>query len=77
MFIIAVSDNEIEQLSNDFPFKNQLVVHTSGSVSMRFLNAKTEEVFFIRFKHFQKLQLWILKTFPFVLNQQTKTTEIL
>ena len=40
VYIIAVNDNAIEQLSNDFPFKNQLVVHTSGSISMRFLNAK-------------------------------------
>lgn len=34
LFIIAVSDDAIEEVSKNFPLKNQLVVHTSGSVGL-------------------------------------------
>ncbi|CAM3975235.1 DUF2520 domain-containing protein [Flavobacterium antarcticum] len=34
LFIIAVSDDAIAEVSLHFPLKNQLVVHTSGSVSL-------------------------------------------
>jgi len=34
MFIIAVSDDAIAEVSANFPLKNQFVVHTSGSVSL-------------------------------------------
>lgn len=33
VFIIAVSDDAIKEVALNFPLKNQLVVHTSGSVS--------------------------------------------
>jgi predicted short-subunit dehydrogenase-like oxidoreductase (DUF2520 family) len=40
LLIIAVTDNAIVDISNQIPFKNQLVVHTSGTVSMDALNSK-------------------------------------
>lgn len=34
LYIIAVPDDAIENVVNQFPFKNKLVVHTSGSVNL-------------------------------------------
>lgn len=38
LYIISVSDDAIPGISNSLSFKNQLVVHTSGSVSINDLN---------------------------------------
>ena len=40
VYIIAVSDDAISQLSSQFLFENRLVVHTSGSVSLHNLDKK-------------------------------------
>lgn len=40
LYIMTVSDGAVELLSNQLPFENQLVVHTSGSVPMGALNNK-------------------------------------
>jgi len=39
LFIIAVSDIAITEVSRKIPFKNKLVVHTSGSVSIDAINS--------------------------------------
>ena len=57
LYILAVSDSAIETISNALPFENRLVVHTSGSVALRFLNKKIEKAFFILCKHFQRPQI--------------------
>jgi predicted short-subunit dehydrogenase-like oxidoreductase (DUF2520 family) len=47
LFIIAVSDDAIANVSEQIPFQNKLVVHTSGSVSMESLsNANRKGVFY-------------------------------
>ncbi|MGL2963405.1 Rossmann-like and DUF2520 domain-containing protein [Flavobacterium sp. RSB2_4_14] len=43
LLIIAVTDNAIAGVSDQIPFENQLVVHTSGSVSMDALNSKNHQ----------------------------------
>lgn len=40
VYILAVSDNAIEEVSNQIPFENKLVVHTAGSVAMTQLSIK-------------------------------------
>lgn len=40
IYILAVSDDAIAELSEQLPFSNRLVVHTSGSVSMHNLDKK-------------------------------------
>lgn len=40
VYILAVSDDAISELSSKLPFKNKLVVHTSGSVSVYDLDKK-------------------------------------
>ena len=43
LYIIAVSDSAVETISNALPFENRLVVHTSGSVALRYLNKKNRK----------------------------------
>ena len=40
IYILAVSDDAISQLSSQLPFENKLVVHTSGSVGIYDLDKK-------------------------------------
>jgi predicted short-subunit dehydrogenase-like oxidoreductase (DUF2520 family) len=40
VYIIAVSDKAVSDLSKQLPFENRLVVHTSGSVAMKQLDMK-------------------------------------
>ena len=42
IYILAVSDDAISGLSSKLPFKNKLVVHTSGSVSVYDLDKKNK-----------------------------------
>lgn len=38
IYILAVSDNAIEEMSKQLPFKNRFVIHTSGSTPMNAIN---------------------------------------
>src|SRR5688572_3466658 len=40
VYILAVSDDAIKELSSKLPFENRLVVHTSGSVSVYDIDQK-------------------------------------
>lgn len=40
VYILAVSDNAIDKVSNQIPFENKLIVHTAGSVAMTELSTK-------------------------------------
>ncbi|WP_296384658.1 DUF2520 domain-containing protein [Winogradskyella sp.] len=42
IYILAVSDDSIAQLSQDLPFENRLITHTSGSVAMHDLDKKNK-----------------------------------
>lgn len=47
IYIIAVSDDAVAKLSTKLPFKNKLVVHTSGSVGLHDLdNSNSRGVFY-------------------------------
>ena len=54
VYIIAVSDDAIGDLSEALPFNNRLVVHTSGSVSMHDLDKKNERGVFYPLQTFSK-----------------------
>ena len=43
LYIISVTDNAIKDVASQIPFQNQLVVHTSGSSSIDYLNAKNRK----------------------------------
>ena len=40
VYVIAVSDKAVSELSKQLPFENRLVVHTSGSVALKLLDMK-------------------------------------
>ena len=54
LYILAVSDDSIAQLSQDLPFKNRLIAHTSGSVAMHDLDKKNEISVFYPLQTFSK-----------------------
>ncbi len=54
IYIMAVSDDSIETLSQDLPFTNRLIAHTSGSVAMHDLDKKNEIAVFYPLQTFSK-----------------------
>jgi len=54
IYIIAVSDDAIADVSSLFPFENRLVVHTSGSVPIDSLNNKNRKGVFYPLQSFSK-----------------------
>ena len=54
VYIIAVSDDAISNLSSQLPFENRLVIHTSGSVGICELDKKNERGVFYPLQTFSK-----------------------
>jgi predicted short-subunit dehydrogenase-like oxidoreductase (DUF2520 family) len=54
IYIIAISDDAIGALSSQLPFKDRLVVHTSGSVSLHDLDKKHKRGVFYPLQTFTK-----------------------
>ena len=54
VFIIAVSDDAIAEVSEKFSLKNQLVVHTSGGVDLEILSKKNRRGVFYPLQTFTK-----------------------
>lgn len=54
VYLIAVNDDAIGDLSSQLPFENRLVVHTSGSVSIHDLDRKLKRGVFYPLQTFSK-----------------------
>ncbi|MFB3386848.1 Rossmann-like and DUF2520 domain-containing protein [Flavobacterium sp. LAR06] len=54
LYIIAVTDNAIADVSQQLPFNNQLVVHTSGTASIETLDDKNRKGVFYPLQTFSK-----------------------
>ena len=54
LYIIAVSDDAVAKVSSQLPFKNRLVVHTSGSVPINSLDNKNRRGIFYPLQTFTK-----------------------
>lgn len=54
IYIIAVADDAIANVSSQLPFKNKLVVHTSGSVPIESLDTKNRRGIFYPLQTFTK-----------------------
>src|SRR5690606_22267776 len=54
VYIVAVSDDAIKSLTSKLPFKNRLVVHTSGSVGIYDIDKKHERGVFYPLQTFSK-----------------------
>lgn len=54
LYIIAVNDASINQVSNELPFTNRLVAHTSGATSVNVLSEKNKQAVFYPLQSFTK-----------------------
>ncbi|MCL9808417.1 Rossmann-like and DUF2520 domain-containing protein [Flavobacterium luminosum] len=73
LYIIAVTDNAIEQVSNQLLFKNKLVVHTSGSASIEILNDENRKGVFYPLQTFTKGKEVNFRTIPICLEATTES----
>jgi predicted short-subunit dehydrogenase-like oxidoreductase (DUF2520 family) len=70
VYIIAVSDDAIANVSSQLPFENRLVVHTSGSAPLASLDNKNRKGVFYPLQTFTKGKEVDFKTIPFCLETQ-------
>ncbi|MCR4029257.1 MULTISPECIES: Rossmann-like and DUF2520 domain-containing protein [Flavobacterium] len=70
LHIIAVSDNVIAEVSEQLPFNNQLVVHTSGTSSIELLNEKNRRGVFYPLQTFSKNKNIDYSIIPFCLEAE-------
>ena len=70
VYILAISDDAIEEVSAQLPFKNRLVVHTSGSVPMQAISSSQKKGVFYPLQTFSKDKLVDFGTIPFCLEAE-------
>jgi predicted short-subunit dehydrogenase-like oxidoreductase (DUF2520 family) len=70
LYIIAVSDDAIAEVSSKLPFENRLVVHTSGSAPLTVLNNKNRKGVFYPLQTFTKGKTVDFKTIPLCLETE-------
>jgi predicted short-subunit dehydrogenase-like oxidoreductase (DUF2520 family) len=73
LYIIAVSDDAIADVSSQLPFKNRLVVHTSGSISLNALDNDNRKGVFYPLQTFTKNKDVDFKTIPICLESENAT----
>lgn len=71
LYIIALPDDAIAPFSSTLPFKNRLVVHTSGAVPMEALNNKNRQGVFYPLQTFSKEHQVDFSTLPMILEATT------
>lgn len=70
LYIIAVSDDAIGNVSAQLPFKNQLVAHTSGSIALAELDNRNRKAVFYPLQTFSKNKVINFKEVPICLESQ-------
>lgn len=70
IYIIAVSDNSIAEVSKNLPFKNRLVVHTSGSADLDQIDSKNRRGVFYPLQTFSKNKTVDFSQIPFCLETE-------
>jgi predicted short-subunit dehydrogenase-like oxidoreductase (DUF2520 family) len=73
LYIIAVSDDAIADVSSQLPFKNRLVVHTSGSISLNALDNDNRKGVFYPLQTFTTNKDVDFKTIPICLESENAT----
>ncbi len=72
VYLIAVSDNAIAEVSAKLPFENRLVVHTSGSMSMEILANKNRRGVFYPLQTFTKSKAVDFRVIPICLEAENE-----
>lgn len=73
LYIIAVSDDAIADVSSQLPFKNRLVVHTSGSIPLDSLNENNRKGVFYPLQTFTKSKDVDFTIIPICLESENAT----
>lgn len=73
LYIIAISDDAIASVSSKLPYKNRLVVHTSGTVSMDALDSKNRKGIFYPLQTFTKNKTVDFSQIPICLESENET----
>lgn len=73
LFIIAVSDDVVKEVSSHIPFTNKLVAHTSGSVALTELDAKNNRAVFYPLQTFSKNAEINFRSVPLCLETEKET----
>ena len=72
LYIIAISDDAIAEVSSQLPFSNELVVHTSGSVSIQAIDNKNRQGVFYPLQTFSKSKEVDFEEIPICLEAQNE-----
>ena len=70
LYIVAVTDDAIAEVTSLLPFNNRLVVHTSGSVALEEINTRNRRGVFYPLQTFSKSKSVDLKAVPFCLETE-------
>lgn len=70
LYIIAVSDKAISDVSKQLPFQNRIVVHTSGAASLDVLDSKNRKGVFYPLQTFSKSKDIDFSTVPMCLEAE-------
>lgn len=70
LYIIAVSDKAISEVSSNLPFQNRIVVHTSGAASLDVLDPKNRKGVFYPLQTFSKKKEIDFSTIPMCLEAE-------
>lgn len=70
LFIIAVSDEAISTVSEQIPYKNKLVVHTSGGISLEAIASNNRKGVFYPLQTFSKNKAVNFKSIPICIESQ-------
>ncbi|WP_299229579.1 Rossmann-like and DUF2520 domain-containing protein [uncultured Psychroserpens sp.] len=77
IYVLAVSDDAIAELSSQLPFENRLVVHTSGSVNPYDIDKKNRRGVFYPLQTFSKSVTVNFSKIPICLETLTKADYLL
>lgn len=72
VYVISVSDKAIEEVSNQIPFTDKLVVHTSGTMDFRVMHPKNKRGVFYPLQTFSKSKEVDMKSVPFCLETENE-----
>ncbi|KAF2506691.1 DUF2520 domain-containing protein [Flavobacterium zhairuonense] len=70
LYVIAVSDNAISEVSQQLPFQNKLVVHTSGAAPLNSLHSKNRRGVFYPLQSFSKNKALDFSVIPMCLEAE-------
>jgi len=70
LYIIAVSDDAISTVSEQIPYKNKLVVHTSGGISLEAIASNNRKGVFYPLQTFSKNKAVNFKIIPICIESQ-------